>query len=126
MCYAKVTKKFKEVLTKYYKTLQSLGKLLTPIQTKSVKTTSDIAVTKRGHLIYTDPSDRYVKMVQNTKISEKIRLMEFIPINICYTLFDDLLVMMVKHDNTESKVVRYSAFKETCTKYFRKWQKLFQ
>lgn len=126
MCYAKVTKKFKEVLTKYYKTLQSLGKLLTPIQTKSVKTTSDIAVTKRGHLIYTDPSDRYVKMVQNTKISEKIRLMEFIPINICYSLFDDLLVMMVKHDNTESKVVRYSAFKETCTKYSRKWQKLFQ
>lgn len=123
MCYAKVTKKFKEVLTKYYKTLQSLGKPLTPIQTKSVKTTSDIAVTKRGHLIYTDPSDRYVKMVQNTKISEKIRLMEFIPINICYTLFDDLLVMMVKHDNTESKVVRYSAFKETCTKYSRKWQK---
>lgn len=126
MCYAKVTKKFKEILTKYYKTLQSLGKLLTPIQTKSVKTTSDIAVTKRGHLIYTDPSDRYVKMVQNTKISEKIRLMEFIPINICYSLFDDLLVMMVKHDNTESKVVRYSAFKETCTKYSRKWQKLFQ
>lgn len=126
MCYAKVTKKFKEVLTKYYKTLQSLGKLLTPIQTKSVNTTSDIAVTKRGHLIYTDPSDRYVKMVQNTKISEKIRLMEFIPIKICYTLFDDLLVMMVKHDNTESKVVRYSAFKETCTKYSRKWQKLFQ
>lgn len=126
MCYAKVTKKFKEVLTKYYKTLQSLGKLLTPIQTKSVKTTSDITVTKRGHLIYTDPSDRYVKMVQNTKISEKIRLMEFIPINICYSLFDDLLVMMVKHDNTESKVVRYSAFKETCTKYSRKWQKLFQ
>lgn len=42
-----------------------------------------------------------------------MRLMEFIPINICCTLFDDLLVMMVKHDNTESKAVRYSAFKKT-------------
>lgn len=39
--------------------------------------------------------------------------MEFIPINICYTLFDDLWVMMVNHDNTESKDVRYSAFKKT-------------
>lgn len=84
-----------------------------------------MAMTKRGHLIYTDPSDRYVKMVQNTKISEKIRLMEFIPINICYTLFDDLLIMMIKHYNTESKAVRYSAIKETCTKYSRKWQTLF-
>lgn len=83
-------------------------------------------MTKRGHLVYTDLSDRYVKMVQNTKISEKIRLMEFIPINICYALFDDLLVMMVKHDNTESRAVRYFAFKETCTKYSRKWQKVFQ
>lgn len=39
--------------------------------------------------------------------------MEFIPINICCTLFDDFLVMIVKHDNTELKAVRYSAFKNT-------------
>lgn len=89
------------------------GKLLTSIQTKSGKRPSDITVTKSGHLICTVPSDRYVNMVQNTKISKKIRLMEFIPINICYTLFDDILVMMVKHDNTESMVARYSAFKAT-------------
>lgn len=89
------------------------GKLLTTIQTKSGKRPSDITVTKSGHLICTVPSDRYVNMVQNTKISKKIRLMEFIPINICYTLFDDILVMMVKHDNTESMVARYSAFKAT-------------
>lgn len=89
------------------------GKLLTSIQTKSGKRPSDITVTKSGHLICTVSSDRSVNMVQNTKISKKIRLMEFIPINICYTFFDDLLVMMVKHDNTKSKVVRYSAFKAT-------------
>lgn len=89
------------------------GKLLTSIQTKSGKRPSDITVTNSGHLICTVPSDRYVNMVQNTKISKKIRLMEFIPINICYTLFDDILVMMVKHDNTESMVARYSAFKAT-------------
>lgn len=88
-------------------------KLLTSIQTKSGKRPSDITVTKIGHLICTVPSDRYVNMVQNTKISKKIRLMEFIPINICYTLFNDILVMMVKHDNTESMVARYSAFKAT-------------
>lgn len=39
--------------------------------------------------------------------------MEFIQINICCTFFDDLLVMFVKHDNTELKVVPYSEFKET-------------
>lgn len=89
------------------------GKLLTSIQTKSGKRPSDITVTKSGHLICTVPSDRYVNMVQNTKISKKIRFMEFIPINICYTLFDDILVMMVKHDNTESMFARYSAFKAT-------------
>lgn len=89
------------------------GKLLTSIQTKSGRRPSDITVTKRGRLICTVPSDRSVNMVQNTKISKKIGLMEFIPINICYTLFDDLLVMMIKHDNTESKVVRYSIFKAT-------------
>lgn len=90
------------------------GKLLTSIQTKSGKRPSDIAVTKKGHLIYTDPSDRSVNMIQKTKIRKKIRFMEFIPINICCTFFEDLLVMMVKHDYTESKVVRYSSeFKET-------------
>lgn len=90
------------------------GTLLKSIKTKSGNRPSDIAVTERGHLIYSDPNDRSVYMVQtsNTKITKKIRLLEFIPLNICSACFDDLLVMMVRDDNKESKVVRYSEFKE--------------
>lgn len=90
------------------------GTLLKSIKTKSGNRPSDIAVTERGHLIYSDPNDRSVNVVQNsnTKITKKIRLLEFIPLNICSACFDDLLVMMVRDDNKESKVVRYSEFKE--------------
>lgn len=63
-------------------------------------------------LIYT-LCPKFLRSFQNKIICKKIRLMEFIQINICYTFFDDLLVMFVKHDNTEFKVVRYSEFKET-------------
>lgn len=90
------------------------GTLLKSIKSKSGNRPSDIAVTERGHLIYSDPNDRSINMVQNsnTKITKRIRLLEFIPLNICSACFDDLLVMMVRDDNKESKVVRYSEFKE--------------
>lgn len=59
---------------------------------------------------------------QNKIICKKIRLMEFILINICCTLFDDFLVTMVKH-TMESKVVRYYSKRR---KVFQKMAKVTQ
>ncbi|XP_061190077.1 uncharacterized protein LOC133197918 [Saccostrea echinata] len=46
----------------------SQGSLLKSITTKSGCIPEDIAVTKHGHLVYTDPRDRTVNIVKNRKI----------------------------------------------------------
>lgn len=49
------------------------GTLLKSVKTKSGNRPSDIAETERGHLIYSDPNDISVNMVQNsnTKITKR-------------------------------------------------------
>ncbi|XP_052683484.1 uncharacterized protein LOC128163851 [Crassostrea angulata] len=87
------------------------GQLLKSIKTKSGNAPEDIAVTKRGNLVYTDPKDKSLNIV-NSAIQTVIKLIEWIPLKVCSTSSGDFLVLMLKMDNTQTKVVRYDGPKE--------------
>lgn len=86
------------------------GELLKSIQIKSECKIGDITVTKSGNLVYTDISDKSVNIVTvwNIQIQTVIRLRRWIPLNVCSTCSDDLLIVIVGVNNKRTKVVRYS------------------
>ncbi|XP_062574451.1 E3 ubiquitin-protein ligase TRIM36-like [Saccostrea cucullata] len=84
------------------------GKILKTITTKSGFWPFDIAVTKNGELVYTDPDLRTVNVVKKKHIQELIQLKGWVPRHVCSTLAGDLLVTMFHEKNKQSKVVRYS------------------
>lgn len=87
------------------------GNLVKSIKTRSNNRPWDIAVTKRGNLVYTDCNDKTVNMLKNTEIQETIRLQDWKPLNLCSTYSDDILIIMISKD-FQNKVVRYCDSKE--------------
>jgi hypothetical protein len=84
------------------------GKQLKSIQSKSGNAPRDIAVTRGEELVYTDPEARTVDMVKNGQAQTMIRLNGWLPLYICDTASNDLLVAMISENRTQSKIVRYS------------------
>jgi hypothetical protein len=97
------------------KLLNLRGDLLTSIQTKSVYWPEDIAVTRDGDLVYTDPINNSVNLVKKKKHRTLITVQGWRPRRVCCTAAGDLLVTMYSNDHKQSKVVRYSGFTETQT-----------
>lgn len=91
------------------------GILIESIETKSENIPFDIAVTQKGALVYTDNKDRTVNLVKDTQIQTVIRQRGWKPSYISSTISDDILVVMISDDNTQTKVVRYSGFSEKHT-----------
>nr|XP_034317207.1 uncharacterized protein LOC117686446 [Crassostrea gigas] len=102
------------------------GQRLESIKTKSGNMPEDITVTKSGNLVYTDPWHRSLNIVKNKTIRNVIKLRDWIPLTVCSTSSDDLLVIMVNDDDNETKVVRYCVFtKKQTIQYNEKGQPLY-
>ena len=85
------------------------GELLKSVQTKSGNAPEDIAVYRKGYLVYTDDKDRSINQVNGTQTQTLIILRgQWRPIGVCSSSSGDLLVIMRSDDRKRTKVVRYS------------------
>ena len=106
------------------------GDLLKSVQTKSGNKPWDIAVTKKGNLLYVDYNDRSINIVSDThaqglikflgkksdtKITTLVTLRGWRPLYLCSASSGDLLVIMDSDDNKQAKVVRYTGSTQTQT-----------
>nr|XP_019919995.2 uncharacterized protein LOC105321134 [Crassostrea gigas] len=91
------------------------GSLCQTIRAKSGKYTNDIAVDNDGGLLYLNGITKTVNRVKNGQTEELIKLLGWVPRNLCVSSTGDLLVTMFRNDETQSKVVRYSGSTEKQT-----------
>ena len=107
----------KEVWTRGDKNAMKLynlqGQLLKSVETKSGNYPRDITVKKGGgELVYIDYKDRSLNVVSGTQIQPLITLQGWRPRGLCNTSSGDLLVIMNRDDDKQTKVVRYSGSTE--------------
>lgn len=101
------------------------GEQVRAIQTKSKNMPLDIAVTREGHLLYTDMNERTINMVKNSDIYEVNKLPGWNPYGIHCATSGDLLVVMDSDDHKHTKVVRFSANEEKNIQFNNIGQPLF-
>lgn len=100
------------------KCFDSDGKCTNTIATISNRLASDIAVSRDGHLEYSDWKLKTANKMCNRKIKEIIFLKGWTPINLCFTTSGDLLVVFYNDEETLSKVVQYSGTSQKNTIQF--------
>lgn len=77
---------------------------------KSIRTETqplDIAVTRDGELVYTDPEDKTVNIINSSEIKTVITLKGWQPFGVCITSSGDLLIFERSDDRKQTQVVRY-------------------
>ncbi|XP_048737979.2 E3 ubiquitin-protein ligase TRIM71-like [Ostrea edulis] len=82
------------------------GEPLTTISVKVNHQVRDIAVSSTGELIYIDNGSKTVNMIRNNQIETIISLQPWTPLQVFCSVSGDLLIII--HDRTSSKLVRYS------------------
>jgi hypothetical protein len=84
------------------------GKPLSTIPVKANHNVQDIAISPTGELVYIDKVSKTVNkiLVTNHQIETIITLQPWTPLHISFTVSGDLLIII--HDETSSKLVRYS------------------
>lgn len=97
------------VRTKIMKLFNPQIELVQSAKTKSGNNPSDIVVTRRGDMVYSDKDDRTVNIVKKSETQTVIRLRQWIPRAVYSSSFGDLLVFMDSQDYKETKVARYSS-----------------
>lgn len=105
-------------LDKFMRLYTVYGELVKTIKTDSGTMPMDVAVTKNGDLIYTDPGNSTVNIVTNTQRNVVIRLKEWTPSFICCSSSGDFMVVMDNFDEEQTKIVRYSGSTEKQTIQF--------
>lgn len=70
------------------------GELLKKVKTKSGNVPFGISVTKNRDLLYTDPDDRSLNLVRNTRIKTLLKRQGWKPFGVCSTSSGDILVIM--------------------------------
>lgn len=78
-------------------------------QTKSGLLSNGIAITSNGDPVFIDYLGKTVNLVKNSQIHTIIKQKGWIPLNVCSTSSNDLLVVLASDDiKQETKVVRYT------------------
>nr|XP_034324676.1 uncharacterized protein LOC105343899 isoform X2 [Crassostrea gigas] len=72
----------------------------------------DITLDRDGHLVYTDREKQTINLLKNKKTNVFLTLKNWRPVNICSTLYGDLLAIMDSCDQKHTRVVRYSGTAE--------------
>lgn len=68
----------------------------------------DIALNRKGQLVYTDRDGQTINLLNNKKTQVLMTFRDWKPLNVCCTFYGDLLVIMISYDQKRSRVVRYS------------------
>ncbi|XP_065929728.1 uncharacterized protein [Magallana gigas] len=104
--------------TKDIKCFNMKGELLHTVSNKSEQRPNDIAVDSDGNLLFSDGKSETANKVNNGQTEEFIRLRGWTPSQLCVTSNGGLLVIMLSHDETQCKVIRYSGSTEKQTIQF--------
>lgn len=94
------------------------GELLASFQTNSGNTPWDVTVTQNGDVLYSDSKDQSINIWNTKEAKELFKLQNWIPHGVCSTITGDILVIMSSDECNETKVVRYSNFREEQTIQF--------
>ncbi|XP_052681036.1 uncharacterized protein LOC128161712 [Crassostrea angulata] len=105
-------------LTKEMKCFNINGSLHQTNTIKSGELPRDLAIDSYGNLLYIDDTSNTVNKIKNGQTNKLNRVKIWVPVNVCVTSTDDLLVTMYRNFIAQSKVVRYSGSSEKQTIQF--------
>nr|XP_022301530.1 uncharacterized protein LOC111109626 [Crassostrea virginica] len=92
------------------------GKILKSFETKSGNFPLDVAVTVSGNLVYTDPAESSICLVSNGRIKTLVELQGWRPRYLCCTSANELLVIMDRFNEDETKETKVVRYNSTCSK----------